>query len=83
MPVSKGGSGVSELGSQELAVLRHMAEDLTYDEIGRLMYLSRETVKTYVTRLYRKLDASSRLQAVMAGIRLGLLPCPCGKEVAA
>ena len=73
----------AELSSRELAVLRYMAANLSYPAIGRAMYLSHETVKTYGTRLFRKLGVSSRVEAVLAGIRLGLLPCPCGKEVAA
>ncbi len=37
------------------------------------MYVSHSTAKTYVARLYEKLGASNRAQAIMAGMQLGLI----------
>ena len=50
----------AELSSRELAVLRYMAANLSYPAIGRAMYLSHETVKTYGTRVFRKLNVRQR-----------------------
>jgi DNA-binding NarL/FixJ family response regulator len=38
--------------------------------------MSESTVKTHVGRLYDKLGAGNRTQAVMAAVRLGLVPVP-------
>jgi DNA-binding CsgD family transcriptional regulator len=37
------------------------------------MFLSHSTAKTYVARLYVKLGASNRAQALMTGVRCGLI----------
>ena len=36
------------------------------------LHLSQSTVKTYVARVYDKLGARNRAEAVMAAVRLGL-----------
>ena len=42
-------------------------------EIGRELYLSEDTVKTHARRLFRKLAAADRAQAVALGFRWGFL----------
>jgi DNA-binding NarL/FixJ family response regulator len=37
------------------------------------MYVSHSTAKTYVARVYEKLGASNRTQAIMTGLQLGLI----------
>jgi DNA-binding NarL/FixJ family response regulator len=37
------------------------------------LYVSPSTAKTYVSRLYEKLGASNRAQALMAALRNGLI----------
>jgi DNA-binding CsgD family transcriptional regulator len=37
------------------------------------MFISQSTAKTYVARLYEKLGASNRAQALMAALRRGLI----------
>jgi DNA-binding NarL/FixJ family response regulator len=37
------------------------------------MYVSQSTAKTYVARLYEKLGASNRAQALMIALRHGLI----------
>ena len=46
---------------------------LTTREIGDELFLSRNTIKTYLRRVYRKLNASSREEAVLVAEELGLL----------
>jgi LuxR family transcriptional regulator, maltose regulon positive regulatory protein len=57
----------------EHAVLLLLASDLTQREVGQQLFLSLNTVKTHTRRLYRKLGASSREQAVARAEMLGLL----------
>jgi DNA-binding NarL/FixJ family response regulator len=65
-----------KLSAQELKVLRLVAEGLTNPEIGARLYLSRHTVKEYVSHAMRKLDATNRIEAVRAATALGLIDGP-------
>lgn len=58
---------------RELEVLRAMSEGRSNAEIGSLLSLSEDTVKTHARRLYRKLGARDRAHAVAAGFRTGLI----------
>lgn len=57
-------SSVDLLTEREAEVLRLLDSDLSRREIAQELYLSFETVKTYVQRLYQKLGVSSRAAAV-------------------
>ena len=61
------------LTTQELNVLRLVAEGLTNPEIGERLYLSRHTVKEYVSHAMRKLEATNRVEAVRKAGALGLI----------
>lgn len=61
------------LTERELQVLRGMAAGRSNAAIGRTLYLSEDTVKTHARRLFRKLAANDRAQAVAAGFRWRLL----------
>jgi DNA-binding CsgD family transcriptional regulator len=47
---------------------------LTNIEMGRDLNLRPETVKSYLRSAMRKLDSHSRLEAVVAARRVGVLP---------
>ena len=64
---------VAGLTEREVQVLLGMADGKSNAEIGRDLYLSEDTVKTHARRLFRKLEASDRAQAVAVGFRLGLV----------
>jgi DNA-binding NarL/FixJ family response regulator len=66
------------LTAQELNVLRLVAEGRTNPEIGERLYLSRHTVKEYVSHAMRKLGASNRIEAVRRAAVFGLLEVPSG-----
>jgi DNA-binding NarL/FixJ family response regulator len=68
-----GGGGKPKLSTQELKVLRLVAEGLTNPQIGTRLYLSRHTVKEYVSHAMRKLDATNRIEAVRRATALGLI----------
>jgi LuxR family transcriptional regulator, maltose regulon positive regulatory protein len=65
MPVSLTGA--------ELRVLRLLPTHLSFREMGGRLYVSANTVKTQAQAVYRKLDASSRSEAVARARSLGLL----------
>ncbi|CCH78562.1 putative ATP-dependent transcriptional regulator,MalT-like, LuxR family [Nostocoides japonicum T1-X7] len=54
------------LSTAEKRVLRLLRTDLTLREIGRELHLSVNTVKTHTHAIYRKLDVSTRSEAVQA-----------------
>src|ERR1700712_809169 len=61
------------LTEREMQVLRGMSQGKSNGQIGRELYLSEDTVKTHARRLFRKLSASDRAQAVAQGFRCGLV----------
>jgi DNA-binding NarL/FixJ family response regulator len=67
------GDVAPNLSSQEQIVLSMSAKGYSYDEIARLLKLSRRTVETYVKRIYRKLQVHSKTAAVYEGRKLGLV----------
>ena len=64
------------LTNREVQVLRHVALGLSNREIGRSLDISIETVKEHVQNILRKLEARTRMEAVAAATRLGLLGGP-------
>lgn len=54
-------------------VLELIVEGLSNTEIGQKLYLSPNTVKTYVKGIMNKLVVSDRVQAAVAAIRRGLV----------
>jgi len=61
------------LSAREREILGHMADGLEDQDIGRKLFMARDTVKTYNRRMFVKLGVHSRAAAVSAGYRLGLL----------
>lgn len=53
-------------------VLRMLVDGKPNKVIGRELEMSESTVKTHLSAIFRKLDAGSRTQAVVAAARLGL-----------
>lgn len=60
------------LAPRELEVLRLLAAGLSNVEIAEKMFVTRETVKTYVSRILTKLQVRDRVQAVVYAFRVGL-----------
>jgi LuxR family maltose regulon positive regulatory protein len=63
-----------QLTGRELEMLELLAQGLSNREIADLLVLSPNTVRTHLYHLYAKLAVHSRLQAVLRGRELGLLP---------
>ena len=66
----------SSLTAAELRLLPLLSTHLTFREIGERLYVSRNTVKTQAISIYRKLDVSSRGDAVIRAGELGLVEVP-------
>jgi DNA-binding CsgD family transcriptional regulator len=59
---------------RELEVLGLMAQGMSNREIAGKLYVSENTVKTHSSRVFDKLGAKRRTQAVQLGKEFGLLP---------
>jgi LuxR family transcriptional regulator, maltose regulon positive regulatory protein len=68
-----GSIGASSLTAAELRLLPYLVSHLTFQEISRRLYVSRNTVKSQSVALYRKLGVSSRGEAVQRAREIGLL----------
>jgi DNA-binding NarL/FixJ family response regulator len=59
---------------RELQILGLIAEGLSNREIGARLFVSENTVKTHASRLFDKLGAKRRVQAVQRARELRLVP---------
>jgi LuxR family maltose regulon positive regulatory protein len=66
-------AGIALLTTAELRVLRFLPTHFSFQEIAQRLQVSSNTVKTHVHAVYRKLDASSRSEAVAHATQAGLL----------
>ncbi len=62
------------ISARELEVLRELAAGHSNKEIARRLAIAPDTVKTHVSRLYEKLEARRRTDAVLRARELGILP---------
>ena len=69
-------SRLKELGitPRELEILELIARGLSNREIAEQLFVSENTVKTHSSRLFDKLSARRRTQAVQLGKEFGLIP---------
>ncbi|HJY31096.1 MAG TPA: response regulator transcription factor [Pyrinomonadaceae bacterium] len=59
---------------RELEILELIAQGLSNREIADKLFVSENTVKTHSSRLFDKLSARRRTQAVQIGKEMGLIP---------
>jgi len=62
------------LTPRERDVLLLLAEGHAVAAIAKRLYISPSTTKSHIARLYEKLEAGNRAQAMVNAMRLGLLP---------
>lgn len=73
-PETKSPSSVCPtLSARELEVLRHLGRGLSNQELGRVLCISPETVKSHIKAIFHKLDAVDRAEAVALAYDFGLL----------
>ena len=75
-PFARNEAKVEELGitPREMEILEAMAAGFSNREIGERLFVSENTVKTHAARLFMKLSASRRTQAVQRAKEAGLIP---------
>jgi DNA-binding NarL/FixJ family response regulator len=64
---------LSALTAREVEVLRLIGRGSSNAELARALWISEPTVKTHVTRIFRKLDLRDRAQAVVLAYETGLV----------
>lgn len=66
-------SDSTKLSEREHEVLLLLADGLGAAAIGEKLYLSESTAKSHIARIYQKLGATNRAQALVTAMRIGLL----------
>ena len=64
---------INPLTSREDEVLKWIAKGYSYDEIADILDMSVNTVRTHIRSVYKKLEVSSRTEAVFEATNLGIL----------
>ena len=72
-PAQQESTLAAELSERELEVLKLLAQGLTNAEIAERLFLTRGTVRNYVSATLSKLDVDDRTQAAILAIRYGLV----------
>ncbi|HEY5979842.1 MAG TPA: response regulator transcription factor [Microlunatus sp.] len=62
------------LTDRESEVLALITQGMSNAQVADLTYLSPNTIKTYIRSIYRKIDVTSRTQAVLWGVEHGFRP---------
>ena len=63
---------VESLTRRERVVLAELAEDVTLEEIATRLFVTRNTVKSQVRSVYRKIGVSTRSEAVAWAVAQGV-----------
>jgi DNA-binding NarL/FixJ family response regulator len=66
----------ASLSERERAVLTLVATGATNRDIAAALAVSEATVKTYLTRVFAKLEVGDRTAAVTAALARQLIECP-------
>ena len=76
MPFALNEERLKDLGitKRELEILELIARGMSNREIAEKLFVSENTVKTHSSRLFDKLGAKRRTQAVQLGKEMGLIP---------
>jgi DNA-binding NarL/FixJ family response regulator len=62
------------LTGRELSILAALGQGLSNDAIAKEFWITRETVKSHVRNIYRKLEVSNRTEAAHYAYQHGLVP---------
>jgi two-component system, NarL family, response regulator DevR len=73
VPLAKHEPLTEPLSSQQIVILRLVAQGLSSREIATQLYLSENTVKGYVQEILHRLGVKNRTEAVMVAVKQGWL----------
>ena len=62
-----------QVSAREIEVLQLIAEGASPPEVAERLFISAKTVKNHLSSIYEKLDARDRTQAVLKGLRMGII----------
>jgi DNA-binding NarL/FixJ family response regulator len=65
-----------QLSPREREVLGLLADGLGVAQISKQLFISESTTKTHISKVYEKLGAANRAQALMTAMRLRLIANP-------
>jgi DNA-binding NarL/FixJ family response regulator len=71
----------TRLSQREHEVLLLLADGANAAAIGQELYMSESTVKSHIARIYQKLGAQNRAQALVTAMRVGLLSSVQRKDI--
>jgi len=69
---ARAGAVAVPLTRRERVILSHLSEDVTLEQIATKLFVTRNTVKSQVRSVYRKLGVSTRADAVAWARQAGL-----------
>lgn len=64
---------IEELSKREHQVLELLAQGMSNKKLAQKLYISEKTVKNHVSNILRKLSANDRTQAVVLGLKKGIV----------
>lgn len=73
IPRSALAADMFRVSKREVEVLELLSRGFNYSEIGKLLAITINTVRTFVRRIYSKLHVHSRSEAVFEAHRAGIL----------
>jgi DNA-binding NarL/FixJ family response regulator len=53
-----------QLTHQELIIMRQLSEGKKYEEMGKQLYISENTVRSHIRHLYKKLGVHSKIEMI-------------------
>ena len=72
-PSNEAAASVAEVSPREKQILSYLAQGYANKRIAIELGISQQTVKNHVTSVLRRLDANDRTEAVVIGIKKGLI----------
>lgn len=67
------GPADSPLTKREIEILQLVADGRSTTEVAGELFISAKTVKNHLASIYEKLEARDRTQAVLSGVRMGII----------